>query len=322
LTLAQFMLPGEAIRYESPGEVYYRRTPHTLLLTGERLLLHGFTGVFSPKERVVAEPLSEVRHLEYSEEGLLSKRGRLDVRFPDETISLAGETETIKDVWRALQVHTLTPPVGAADDEVTLVVPPPPLFDDLPHPPARVERLPAARPHRSRPPFRARSSALVFGVACVMALAAAVAVWLGGTRRPAAVPQEARLAVAASPTPFVPTPAPTPAPVHVMDETFTLDEGSHRAVKFTVPEGAEGARVSGGFRVTSGSYVNFYVMSEAQYDRFATGGPPDVTSVVYREEQWNARVGERLPPGSYYLVFDNHDSSAQIVAAEFFVVLG
>ena len=47
-----------------------------------------------------------------------------------------------------------------------------------------------------------------------------------------------------------------------------------------------------------------------------------MTSAVYREEQWNARVGERLPPGSYYLVFDNHDYGPQTVAAEFFVVIG
>jgi hypothetical protein len=319
LALAQFMLPGEAILYESPGEVYYRRTPHTLLVTGERLLLHAFTGVFRPRERVVAEPLSEVRHLEYSEEGLLSKRARLDVRFPDETISLTGETETIKDVWRVLQMQTLTPAPGAADDEVTLVVPPPPLFDDLPDPPAQVERLPVAGPRRSRPAFGTRS-ALALGAVCVLALAAAAVLLLGGRQRTTAPPPEARLA--ASPTPPAPTPAPTPVQVHVMDETFTLDEGSHRAVRFTVPEGAEGARVSGGFRVTSGSYIDFYVMSEAQYDRFATGGPPDVTSVVYREEQWNARVGERLPPGSYYLVFDNRDYNAQVVAAEFFVAFG
>jgi hypothetical protein len=314
------MLPGEAVLYESPGKVYYRRTPHALLVTGERLLLHAFTGVFSPRERLVAEPLSEVRHLEYSEEGLLNRRGRLDVRFLGETISLTGEPETIKDVWRALQAYALTPAPVAADDEVTLVVPPPPLFEDLPHPPARVEPLPAASPPRGRTTLGPRS-ALVFGVACLLALAAAALFLLSGRHRPAAVPQESGLA-AVSPTPPAPTPAPTPVQVHVMDETFTLDERSHLAVRFTVPEGAEGARVSGGFRVTGGSYIDFYVMSEAQYDRFVTGGPPDVTSVVYREEQWNARVGERLPPGSYYLVFDNHEDGSQTVAAEFFVVLG
>lgn len=320
MALAQFMLPGESVLYESPGKVYYRRTPHALLITGERLLLYAVTGVFGRNERVVAEPLSDVRHLEYSEEGLLSKRGRLDVRFADESISLAGEPDAIKDAWQALQRHTLKTRAGTADEEMTLVVPPAPLFGDPSHPPAQVEPLPAAAPYRRRPSLTTRG-AFVFGAACLIALAAAAAVLLRGGYRATTPSSEARITTAPSPTPLAPTPTPTPVRIQVMDETFTVEEGLHRAVKFTVPEGAADARISGGFRV-AGGHVDFYVMSEDQYDRFATGGPPDVTSVVYREGQWNARVGERLPPGSYYLVFDNHDHGSQTVAAEFFVLLG
>jgi hypothetical protein len=47
-----------------------------------------------------------------------------------------------------------------------------------------------------------------------------------------------------------------------------------------------------------------------------------VTSAVYRQSQWNARVGEHLQPADYYLVFDNSDSETgtQTVAAESFMV--
>jgi hypothetical protein len=47
-----------------------------------------------------------------------------------------------------------------------------------------------------------------------------------------------------------------------------------------------------------------------------------VTSAVYRKDQWNARIGERLPAGNYYLVFDNGEagSGPQTVAGEFMVV--
>jgi hypothetical protein len=116
-------------------------------------------------------------------------------------------------------------------------------------------------------------------------------------------------------------PARTPTTLHLLDEVFTLEGGSHRAVKFVVPEGAQGARASGGFRVTSGSYVDFYLMRREQYDRYALGESPGVASVVYRDQQWNARVGERLTPGDYYIVFDNRDSEtgAQTIAAEFFL---
>lgn len=318
MTLAQFMLPGESVLYESAGEVYYRRRPHALVITGGRLLLHAPAGVFA-SEHVVAEPLSGVRHLEYSEGGLLSTRGKLDIHFGDGgTLSISGEPDMIKEVWRALQMHPAEAAYAAADDEVTLVAPAEPLFDDLPHPPARVEPLPALTPRRAAP-SRGPRGLLLFGALCLVALLAATALFLIRGRGPAATAPQPRDAAAVPPS-LTPTPAPTPAPVRVMDESFTLDEGSHRAVKFTVPGPPPGARLSGGFRVTDDGYVDFYVMGEDQYGRFAAGEAPEVTSPVFRREQWNARVGERLPAGTYYVVFDNPDYGTQSVAAEFFLI--
>jgi hypothetical protein len=51
LTVAQFLLPGESVLYEAPDEVYYRRTPFALYVTGERLLLYAVTGRLAPGER-------------------------------------------------------------------------------------------------------------------------------------------------------------------------------------------------------------------------------------------------------------------------------
>ena len=319
MTLAQFMLPGESVLYESPREVYYRRRPHALVITGGRLLLHASAGVFASGEHVVAEPLSGVRHLEYSEGGLLSARGRLDIHFGDGgTLSISGEPDAIKEVWRALQMRPAEAAPAAADDEVTLVAPAEPLFDDLPHPPARVEPLVAVAPLHDSPRRRAKG-ALLFVALCLVALVAAATLFLMRSRRATGPAAQANDAAAASPS-LTPTPVPTPAPVRIMDEAFTLEEGSHRAVKFTVTEQAGGARLSGGFRVTDDGYVDFYVMSQDQYGRFAAGAAPEVTSPVFRRGQWNAKVGERLTGGTYYLVFDNPDYGTQDVAAEFFVM--
>jgi hypothetical protein len=323
LPLAQFLLPGESVLYEAPDEVYYRRTPFALYVTGERLLLYAVTGRLSPSERAVAEPLAGVESVEYSERGLLSIKGRLDVRFPGHVLTLTGSPETIKGVWRTLQQNAHAQGGVTADDEVTLVAPPPPLFNDQPYPPAQVEPLGAATtlPRRRKPPAL-RRPALVGLLFC---LASAVVI-VGLIRLRARYGTHAAApAVETAPTPTPPpspTPTPTPVTLQVMDEVFSLEEGSHRAVKFNVPQGVGSARVSGGFRVTGGSYVDFYLMRQEQYDRFATGDEPDITSVVYREQQWNARVGERLTPGDYYLVFDNRDSEsgAQTIAAEFFIV--
>ena len=53
MTVAQFLLPGESMLYEAPDEVYYRRTPFALYVTGERLLLYAVTGRPSPLERAL-----------------------------------------------------------------------------------------------------------------------------------------------------------------------------------------------------------------------------------------------------------------------------
>lgn len=317
MTVAQFLLPGELVLYSAPEEVYYRRTPFALYVTGERLLLYA-AARFAQGERAVAEPLAGLESIEYSERGLLSKFGRLDVRFPGHALTLTGGPGVIKDVWRALQQHAHTRGVAAVDDETTLVSPASRLFDDQPYPPAQVEPLVAATTHvRRRKPSAFRHPAVIAVLVCLAsALTVAGLLRLMASRSERQAPAVAETTPPPAPTP---TPDPTPVTLHLLDETFTLEEGSHRAVRFDVPHDAGSARLAGGFRVTWGSAVNFYVMSREQYERFAAGGEPDVTSAVYREAQWNARVGERLQPGDYHLVFDNRDSEdgAQTVAAEF-----
>ena len=319
MSVAQFLLPGESVLYEAPEEVYYRRTPFALYVTGERLLLYAVTGRLTSGERAVAEPLAGVESVEYSERGLMSRHGRLDVRFPGHVLTLTGSLDTIKEVWRALQQSAHARGGVPADDEATLVAPPPPLFDDLSRPPAQVEPLRPAKTHPRRPkPSALRHPAVVGLLVCLVSALAVVGLFRLMSSRPE--PQAAPTTAATDSTP-TPTPVPTPVTLHLLNETFTLEEGSHRAVPFNVPQGVGSGRVSGGFRVTWGSAVDFYVMGREQYERLASGGEPDVTSAVYRQAQWNARVGELLPPGDYYLVFDNRDSEdgAQTVAAEFFL---
>lgn len=330
MTVTQFLLPGESVLYEAPDEVYYRRTPFALYVTGERLLLYAVTGRLSPSERAVAEPLAGVESVEYSERGLVSSSGRLDVRFPGHVLTLTGSPDTIKEVWRALQQHAPARGVLTADEEATLVVPPAPLFGDQAHPPAQVQPLGAlrAQARAQRPTFLRRPSfprrpLTVAALLCVASAVALLGLLLhGAARRGAQAPSQAAQTPAPAFTPQA-TPAPTPVTLQLMDELFTLEEGSHRAVRFSVPAAVASARVAGGFRVKGGDYVDFYLMRPEQYERFAAGADSDVSSVLYREQQRNAKVGERLTPGDYYLVFDNRDSEAgaQTVAAEFFLVL-
>ena len=312
-------MPGEEVRYISASAVTCGRTPFQVYVTEGRLLLHAIAGRFVKRERTVAENLSDLDFMQYTERGLFSRRGVLTIHFRRNTLSLAGEPDAIKELWRQLQTQRAATERVVVDEEQTLVVPPPPLFEDQPYPPAQVQPLSSAEPlPLEGTPRTASRLALIAGAVCLVVLAAAALTFVLIQKRDAREPRAAALP-ANTPSP---TPAPSPVVLPIMDELFTLEEGSHRAVSFNVPAGQTSARIAGGFRVTSGSSVDFYLMSREQYERFMGGASPEVTSVVYREEQWNARVGERLPAGDYYLVFDLPDSDAgtQSVAAQFSVV--
>jgi hypothetical protein len=309
-------MPGEGVSYESPGSVRHGLVPYTLYLTGDRLLLYSESGPLGRKESVVAESLAELDSLEYAEGGIIPGRASLKVNFRGGALSLSGEAGVLIEVWRHLQPYAVKPAFGGPDEEATLVKLAEPLFEDQPYPPARVEPIPSAATPTARRAASARWVAPGLAAACLLSLAAAAFFML---RDSPAAPQASPPTAAAASSPVA---APTAVSIRIMDEVFTLEPGAYRGIKFSVPPEPAGARLSGGFRVTAGSYVDFYLMSEAQYDRFAGGGPPDVTSAVYRKDQWNARVGERLPAGDYYLVFDNVEGEGgpQTVAGEFVLV--
>jgi hypothetical protein len=136
--LAQFLMPGEDVRYRSAGVVRRGRTAHTLYLTGGRLLLHSEGGRLGPKESAIAENLADLDSLEYAEGGLLTGRGSLKINFRHDTVSLSGEPEVLKDVWRQLQPYAVGPAAFNVDEEATLVTPPEPLFDNQPYLSAQV----------------------------------------------------------------------------------------------------------------------------------------------------------------------------------------
>jgi hypothetical protein len=88
--------------------------------------------------------------------------------------------------------------------------------------------------------------------------------------------------------------------------------------KVIIPNGVRNARVAGGYKITSGSVVNFYVLNEEQFGRFSSGGT-DFTSIVKREQSATSKVRQVLQPGTYYLLFSSADVSNPVkVAAEFY----
>jgi len=102
--LDEYLLPGEEIRFQSPGEIEYGNCRYTLYLTNKRLILYKQSGFFIfKKDHIVTEKLSDIESLRYREEGFLLKKGVIEVVTKTRKIFLRGDAHSMKALFQSLQ---------------------------------------------------------------------------------------------------------------------------------------------------------------------------------------------------------------------------
>lgn len=106
----------------------------------------------------------------------------------------------------------------------------------------------------------------------------------------------------------------------IVNSVFSVSSSQSATFKIMVPSNAANARVVGGYKVTSGKPVNFYIMDEAQYGRW-TGGAGSIAAVAQRPGSSSIRLRQVLKPGAYYLLFTSADGVPETtsVAAELYL---
>lgn len=109
--------------------------------------------------------------------------------------------------------------------------------------------------------------------------------------------------------------APPAKSTELIDEEFSVGAVSHRAVPFSITDPA-GGKIAGGFRVTKGKSINFYVYPAEAYNQYPTNG----LKPVHLEQTRNKILNERLKPGDYYIVFENNDEQPVTIATELLLV--
>jgi hypothetical protein len=57
----------------------------------------------------------------------------------------------------------------------------------------------------------------------------------------------------------------------VVNESFEVSGQQGKSIKFSFPPNAKNARIVGGFKVTSGAAVAFYIVGEAQMEQWSNG---------------------------------------------------
>ncbi len=104
----------------------------------------------------------------------------------------------------------------------------------------------------------------------------------------------------------------------IVNESFNVTASQPVSFKVIIPAGAKNARIVGGFKVTSGTKVNVYVMNEGQMGQ-SSNSIANTASLTKREQTSSARLRQMLQSGTYFLLFSSADSASPVtVAAEFY----
>lgn len=103
----------------------------------------------------------------------------------------------------------------------------------------------------------------------------------------------------------------------IVNESFSASFDRPAVFKFTFPSSAKNSRVVGGFRVTSGTAINFFIVSEAQFQQWSSGTARP--ALFHRQQLPTLKVRQQLQPGTYYIVFASSDPNTSVtVAAELY----
>ena len=103
----------------------------------------------------------------------------------------------------------------------------------------------------------------------------------------------------------------------IVNESFNTSFDKPASFKITFPDGAKDSRVVGGFKVSSGKTVNFFIVSDAQFQQWSSGTAKP--SLFQRQQMPTLKIRQLLQPGTYYILFASPDPNTSVtVAAELY----
>jgi hypothetical protein len=105
LVLGDFLYPGETVVFQS-GKVKTLNDVFFFYITDQRILLHRRRGVMFKKDRIVAERLDDIRAMQYTEVGVLRKKGVLRIETLCKKMEpIVGKVSDIKAIWQEMQKY-------------------------------------------------------------------------------------------------------------------------------------------------------------------------------------------------------------------------
>jgi hypothetical protein len=102
LTLRDYLMPGEEIRFQSRRGVRYGNKRYQVILSDRRILLFAERGMLFKNDDVVTQKLDDLQGVKYSEQGIIGKKGIIRVQGFKTEMDLTGPAEEIKTLYQQM----------------------------------------------------------------------------------------------------------------------------------------------------------------------------------------------------------------------------
>jgi len=107
MPIEKYLLPEEKIIFWSDFNVNYNEEEYRVYITSHRLVLFKETGVIFKKEEIITENWAQIRGLQYTETGRISKKGLLTFSSSKGESVLEGPRGGMLSLFKAIQRQTL-----------------------------------------------------------------------------------------------------------------------------------------------------------------------------------------------------------------------
>jgi len=107
MPVEKYLLPEEKIIFWSDFSVDFNEESYRVYITSHRLLLFKERGVLFRKEEVITENWAQIRGLQYTETGRISKRGQLSFSTSKGESVLEGPRGGMLSLFKAIQRQTI-----------------------------------------------------------------------------------------------------------------------------------------------------------------------------------------------------------------------
>ena len=102
MTLRDYLMPGEEIRFRSSRDVHYGGKRYEVLLSDRRILLFARRGALFKSDDVVSQKLMDLQGVKYSEKGVFDKKGTIHFQSMKTEMDLSGPAEEIKTLYQQI----------------------------------------------------------------------------------------------------------------------------------------------------------------------------------------------------------------------------